>query len=249
MIQIVHNGRSPNRGPAPKASRHVREWVVITVWVILTAFALPRALRVSDVLRVEGHTLTRTESARANDLIRTAFPQPVAEYFAVAVAGNMPVDSAPYRTFLDSLSARAAREPYISRVVSARDLPDSSLVSRDRRTTFLIAAVEVTESNTASNLVPRFRAAMHEVVRHASPEGAFRLAVTGGPALDYDLRVQSRVDTDRAEARGLPLSGLFLVMAFGGLLAAALPLVVAGASVLCGLGVIYLIGSHYPLSI
>jgi RND superfamily putative drug exporter len=221
---------------------------VIATWAVITAVAFPRALRVSDVLRVEGRTVTRTESGRANELLRGAFSRPVAEYFAVAVTAAIPVDSTPYRVFLDSLAARAAREPYISRVVSAREIHDSSLVSRDRHTAFLIAAVAVGQSNNASNLVPRFRAAVHEVARSAPPGGGFRIAVTGGPALDYDLRVQSRMDTDRAEARGLPLSGLFLILAFGGLLAALLPLLVAAVSVLCGLGLIHLIGSHYSLS-
>jgi RND superfamily putative drug exporter len=222
--------------------------LVIAGWVAMAALAVPRAARVADVLSVEVGSL-KTESERAYRLVREAFPRPIAQFFAITIQGPMPIDSAPFRALLDSLTSAIRREPVIARVVSYHDTRDPSLVSRDRRTTFFIAALGSEESKTATTHAPVVRRAVEAAVARLPQARDFEIHVTGAPALDYDVRIVSLADTRRGEQRSVPLAAVVLVLAFGALVAALLPLVVGVIAITCSFALVYVAAAIHPMSV
>lgn len=235
------------RGFAAFIVRH--RLAVIALWAVVIALALPRAAAVQDVLHVEGSSVRDSESRRAAALIRQAFARPFSSFFAVTLSGPFPIDSAAHLAIVDSLTRRALAEPYISGVVSYLDTPDTALVSADRRRSFFIAAVRPDSGISATDVVPVFRRAMHETLARISWARGFRLAVTGGPALDYDVRTVSREDADLGERRALPFTAVVLVLAFGALVAAVLPVGVGMTAISVALAVVAVIGRSYPMSV
>src|SRR2546426_12680850 len=77
----------------------------------------------------------------ATELLKEAFPTPFAVYVAIVVHGPVRWTNQRFETVLDTLKAAAERRPYVSQVISLRSIGESTYVSRDRRTTFLIAAL------------------------------------------------------------------------------------------------------------
>ena len=222
--------------------------VVIAGWVALATLAVPRAARVADVLSVEVGSL-ETESERAYQLVREAFPRPIAQFFAITVQGPMAIDSPPFSALLDSLTAAIRREPVIARVVSYHDARDASLISRDRRTTFFIAALGSEESKKATTHAPVVRRAVEAAVARLPQARDFEIHVTGAPALDYDVRTVSLADTRRGEQRSVPLAAVVLVLAFGALVAALLPLVVGVIAITCSFALVYVAAAIHPMSV
>jgi len=222
--------------------------VVIAGWVALATLAVPRAARVADVLSVEVGSL-ETESERAYQLVREAFPRPIAQFFAITVQGPMAIDSPPFSALLDSLTAAIRREPVIARVVSYHDARDASLISRDRRTTFFIAALGREESKKATTHAPVVRRAVEAAVARLPQARDFEIHVTGAPALDYDVRTVSLADTRRGEQRSVPLAAVVLVLAFGALVAALLPLVVGVIAITCSFALVYVAAAIHPMSV
>jgi hypothetical protein len=55
-----------------------RGWV-IGAWAVLALLFVPKAAHVQRVLAVRGMNVEKTESARASQLIRESFPNPIAE--------------------------------------------------------------------------------------------------------------------------------------------------------------------------
>lgn len=234
-------------GGIPGAIVRLR-FLVIVFWLLALAAAVPGAMHVSDVLEVQGGGLRNAESQLAERQLRREFERPVDAFFAVTVKGNVPLDSPAYAALLDTLAAAATAEPYITRVVSIRSVADSALVSRDRRTTFLVAAVAI-DSTDATVRVPMFRRAVHAAVVRSGNADRFEVNVTGGPALDFDVRTVSKADAERSEARALPLSAVVLVLAFGALVAAALPILIGVFAITCAYALVHLTGSFYPMSV
>jgi RND superfamily putative drug exporter len=222
---------------------------VIALWVVIAAFALPRASRVHEVLRVEGETLQPAESKQGDALIKQAFDVPVTSFFVVTITGPVPIDSLPYHALLDSLTLTASLKPYVSRVVSYLTAPDTSLLSPDRRTTFFVAAVRPDLERSPTDNVPAFRQAIHGTVDRISWAANYDVYVTGGPALDYDIRTVSKDDTRRGERNSLPISAAILILAFGALVAAFLPLVVGVLAIVCALGLVSIAAGFYPMSV
>ena len=56
-------------------------------------------------------------------------------------------------------------------------------------------------------------------------------------------------DARHAEERALPLTALVLILAFGALVAALLPLVVGVLAIDLALGAVYLLGQTQPMSV
>ncbi|HEX9729241.1 MAG TPA: MMPL family transporter [Gemmatimonadales bacterium] len=224
-------------------------FAVIAFWVVVAAFAIPRASRVHDVLNVEGRSINLTEAQRAQDEIRQRFPQPFTHFFAITIEGPFPIDQAPFQHALSVISAAAEAKPYIGLVVSALTADDPTLVSSDRRATFIVAAVTDAYADTSTNLVPDFRGAIHQAWNRLPSREDFRIAVTGQPALDFDVRTVSKEDADWGEARALPLAAGVLVIAFGALVAALLPVVVALFAITCSLALVYAAASVHPMSV
>ena len=226
-----------------------RGWV-IAAWAALALLFAPRACHVQRVLAVRGSNVEATESARANQLIRAAFPNPIADYVAIVVHGPVRWTDPRFDAVLDSLSTAIARRPYISQVVSVRTIGESSFVSKDRRTTFLIAAL--TPSSTSDlnrTVVPDLRALVAETMDRMPRGAEFEVMVTGNPALDYDVRSISAEDTQRSEERVLPVTLVVLVIAFGALVAATLPIIVGVVAITIALGLVTVAAQYQTMSV
>jgi putative drug exporter of the RND superfamily len=73
--------------------------------------------------------------------------------------------------------------------------------------------------------------------------------VSGGPLTDGDFGTQAQKDVQRAETLTLPIVLILLVIVFGGLLAGALPLIVAIVSVGATFGLLYGFSFATPVSV
>ena len=219
-------------------------------WAALALLFGPRACHVQQVLALRGGGSESTESSRATALLKEAFPTPFADYVAIVVHGPVSWTNARFEAVLDTLKAVVERRPYVGEVISARSIGESSFVSKDRRTTFLIAALtpESTHDLSAS-FVPDLRAAIRDALARVPGSEGFEVMVTGFPALDHDVRTISAEDTERGEQRALPLTLAVLIVAFGALVAAALPVLVGLLAITIALGLVTIAARYTPMSV
>ena len=226
-----------------------RGWV-IGAWAVLALLFVPKATHVQRVLAVRGMNVEATESARAAQLIRETFPNPIAEYVAIVVHGPVRYTNPRYAAVLDSVSAALARQPYISQVISVRTIGESTFVSPDRQTTFLIAALTpASTSDVNRTVVPDLRETVRRTLERLPHADGFDVKVTGNPALDYDVRTISAEDTRRAEEHALPLTLAVLVLAFGALVAATLPIIVGVLAITIALGIVAVAAQFQTMSV
>jgi RND superfamily putative drug exporter len=232
--------------------KHVIRWRVwiLAAWAALAVLFAPKAAHVQRVLALRGGAVERSESARAAQLIRDAFPSPIADYVAIVVHGPVRYTNPRFVAVLDSISAVLTRQPYISQVVSVRTIGESTFVSSDRRTTFLIAALTASSiTDISRTVVPDLREAVSGMLGQLPRADGFDVKVTGNPALDYDVRTISTADTRNAERRALPLTLVVLVLAFGALVAATLPIIVGILAMTIALGVVAVAAQFQPMSV
>jgi len=226
-----------------------RGWV-LSAWAILGLLFVPKAAHVQRVLAVRGTAVSRSESARASQLIREAFPNPIAEYVAIVVHGPVRYTNPRFALVLDSVSAALSREPYISQVISVRTIGESTFVSADRQTTFLIAALTPSSTSDVNRtVVPELRQTVASTLQRLPNADGFDIKVTGNPALDYDVRTISTEDTRRGEERVLPLTLAVLVLAFGALVAATLPIIVGVLAITIALGIVAVAAQFQTMSV
>jgi len=222
---------------------------ILFAWAIAAVISWPRAARVQEGLQVQGQRLRLSESQEATERILETFARPVGDFFAITVAGPLPIDSPPTRSVIESISQAASQLPYITGVVSYLTVRDSTLVSDDGLVTFVLATVEAREGFSPTNVVAEFRDTIHSAVARTPLTEDYEVLVTGRPALDYDVRTVSKEDARSGERKALPFSAMVLILAFGALVAAVLPLAVGVLAIVCSLAVIEMISAVYPTSV
>ena len=114
-------------------------------------------------------------------------------------------------------------------------------VSADGRTAYDIVFLDLPPDDSP-DAIPPVEAALREVP-------GLRVQIAGGPAFYGDVQAVTENDLRRSELISLPLAALALLIVFGSLVAAGVPLAVGGASVLVALAGIFLVASVIPMSI
>ena len=113
----------------------------------------------------------------------------------------------------------------------------------------MIVALEATRGDSAGALVLPVRALVQATLARIPDGGRYRARVTGRAPLDLDVRTVVTRDSAEGEKRLLPLTLLILVLAFGALVAAALPLIVGVLAIAVSLAIIGVIAHYTPMSV
>ena len=224
-------------------------WVVVIVWAVIGAVAAVRAPATPALLNIRGGSERATEASRTEDLLTRRFSRPIGEFFAVTLQAPRPFDEPAPRAALDTLLAALGREPYVRGLVSFPSTGDSTFLSRDRRATFVIVALEATRGDSAGALVLPVRSLVRATLARTPDGDHYRAHVTGRAPLDLDVRTVVTRDSAEGEKRLLPLTLLILILAFGALVAATLPLIVGVLAISVSLAIIGVIAHYTPMSV
>ena len=224
-------------------------FLIIALWGLVAALAIPRAARVEEVLQNAGRSLRLTEAHRVIQVMLDSFDRPTVSFMAVVVSGPIPIDSQPYRNIVETLGWAAEAEPYIDQVVSYFTARDPSMISDDKRTTVFVATIRSDLAAAPGPLTPGFRARLHRILARLPGAEGYEVFVTGAPALDFDVRTVTSEDARRGELISLiPIAGV-LVLAFGAMVAAVLPIVVGVFAISCSLAAVEIASTFHEMSI
>ena len=222
-------------------------WPIVVAWILVGAALTPVARDIHTRLMVGGRDLPGSESTQSEAFLRQHFTNAFSSFGVVAVRHpRLTLDSARYRGYIDSLVAAMERLPFIQKTVTWRTSGDPTFVSPDGHVTFILASMRE-QRDGATSEVPVLRGVVHAVQAAGGPD--FATHVTGSPAFDYDTRTVAAQDSDRIEQRLLPLTWLLLILAFGALVAAFVPVAVGFLAIFVALGIESMLASLIPMSI
>ncbi|MDO8483490.1 MAG: MMPL family transporter [Candidatus Limnocylindrales bacterium] len=216
-----------------------RAWWVVGAWVAILLVALPFAPQVPGQLSAGGFILDDLESARAKTLLETELGAPPS---ALVIVFSSPALEAGTPAF-EAAASEAIRDvstaPHVARVVSHLLAPRQ--ISADRHTAYDIVFLDLPPDESPEAL-PILRERLRQ------PPG-LEVELAGGPAFYGDVQTVSEADLQRSEIISLPLAALALLLVFGSVVAAGVPLVVGGSAVVVALAAIFVVASLTPMSI
>ncbi len=117
------------------------------------------------------------------------------------------------------------------------------LVSQDRRTTIMPFTMFGEFDDATDNIVK-----VLSIVDRAREEPGFNVLITGQATLSQDFEELAQDGLARGEAFGVPIAVLILILVFGALVAALVPVVLAVASIIVAFGAASLLGQLFGLS-
>ena len=216
-----------------------RAWWVVGAWVALLLVAIPYAPQVPGQLSAGGFILDDLESARAKALLGRELGLPPSALVIVFSSPTLQAGTPEFEVAAADAIRDVPSAPHVAGIVSHRLSP--SQVSADRHTAYDIVLLDLPPDDSPDAL-PILRERLREAP-------GLKVELAGGPAFYGDVQSVSEADLRRAEVISLPLAALALLLVFGSVVAAGVPLVVGGAAVIVALAVIFVVASLTPMSI
>ncbi len=219
-------------------------WLVVLLWGLVVLGSAFFAPNLPERLKGGGFEGADTESERVRDIMSEDFGASPARLLIVFGGdGSPPARSEEFQQEQNA-SLEGVREVEETRFVTTySDSQDRRFISQDGDDSYAVVGFEVSENQTQEQ-VDRVR----RIVKENAPEGS-QTYVTGAPAVYLDIQKASSEGVRRAEAYVFPLALIILVVAFGSIVAAGVPVLVGGASVVTTLAVLYFLSGAYDMSV
>ena len=232
------------RSLARSSSR--RPWRTIAVWllaVVVSGVVISRFL--GDALTTDIDLTNQPEAKQARELLeeRLRGPEHATELMIVS-SDSITVDHPAFRSYVERLRrALVALGP--EEVVGTQTYYDSGnpgLVSKDRRTTLMPTVLAGTKFE-ASEHIP----AVREVIAE-NPAPGMRVQIFGIASLNDDFNTVAEEDLLVGELFGGGAALLILVVVFGAVVAALVPVLVAVIAIAVAVGLVALVGQAFDFS-
>ncbi|MDQ6747854.1 MAG: MMPL family transporter [Candidatus Dormibacteraeota bacterium] len=219
---------------------HHHRWWTLSMAGVVLALSVLLLLRGGELRNPRSLNL---EAGHASNLVNTQLPRTAGSSFDLLfTSDHLRVDDPRFRAAMDTAIGPLLRDRRVKEVITpfSERTPDAArLASRDRAAA--IARVELREEARQSRgYYPELRAKVRSGQLHVL---AFN-GVADGHAFDQYLAS----DLQRAELISIPATIILLLVVFGALLAAGLPLVIGIVSIIGGIGGIYLVAGFTDVS-
>jgi len=229
------------------SSVHARRFWVAGVVLAAVVALLPFSFHAERHLE----TATRVEGSQA-EIVRheldTRFHSPFVDRVVLVVQGLPPADSPEGEQPLTTIVAALRAERGVSGVVSYLDLRDTIFLGKGGGT-FVLVGLSSTEG-PVELLVPKLHElakSLQEQLRKQYP--AVKLELTGELPLNFDIRKASADEVQRGESLVIPATLALLLIAFGSLVAAVIPLAVGQLAIATTLAITGFLAARLHLSI
>ena len=232
---------SPRRLAAIAVARPRR---VLIVWgvMVLVGFALISGL-LGSALSSEGDVTNNPESKQAEDLIDERFPERDAlDEVVIVRSEEVPVTTAAFRERVRSLVEELRRSGSVEDVSSYLGSRGQVLVSQDAHATILPLVLAGEEEDSIEDVV--------EIVQRVDGAEGFAVDITGEFTVGRDFEEVSGEDLQKGEIQfGLPAAMIILLLVFGTLVGAAIPLTMALISIVVALAMVAVIGQFFEVNL
>jgi RND superfamily putative drug exporter len=225
-----------------------RPWLVAGLWGLgLLAAVAVIVLVLPGTLTAQYTFMNDPDSQVGRDLLaeRLEMPQKANEVVIVRSAGAAYGDPA-FERFVTALQGDiAALGPgVVDAVASPYQGGDETMVSRDGRTVILpvVMAGDVVQAEENIDTV-------HDLVHQADGRQGFDTLVTGTASISSDFSHQAENDLRRGEGIGVPIALVILLLVFGALVAATLPLLLGVIAITAAVAVTALVGQVTDISV
>jgi putative drug exporter of the RND superfamily len=221
--------------------RHRR--IVLVLALALGVAAASVAGRATGVLSAGGYLDPRSESQAVTDRLAAEFGQGRGTLILLYLGpAGADATSAAFQAEVRASVAGLRSDPDVIAVTGYAETGNRRFVSTDGTAAYVVASLTVTDEAS----VPLIDGIESHI---AKPGAGIRLLESGYAPFARDMAAQSEQDLTRAERLSLPIAALVLLLVFGSLVAAAMPLLVAGLAIPSTLALVWLVGQQVQLSI
>jgi RND superfamily putative drug exporter len=215
-------------------------WAILMLWGMVLISSSFFAPGLSGQLKGGGFEGANSEAERVQNLMSGEFGISPATLTVVFTGDGIPARSEEFQKAQENALADVRELDNVRQVISYADSEDARFISEDGKKSYAVVTSDVSIDATR-NVV--------DEVRSKVRSDKLETYVTGAPAVYQDLEAASNEDVKDAEKYAFPFAVIILIFAFGTLVAAGVPVLIGGASVVTALAALYFIAGIYDMSV
>jgi len=230
------------RGLARTSALH--PWRVVGAWVVMLVLAIAMVAGIGLDLTTAAEFTNDPDSAKGAELLedRLRGEEPVTETIIIR-ATDATVSDAEYQAIVEQTTASLrAMDGVVASVTNYYETDNAGLVSEDQRTTLLPVTLVGTLDDAEKH------ATEYIDTVNAGRTTGFEIYTVGDVSITEAFNTISEEDLQRAEAFGLPIALIILVIVFGALVAAGVPILLALMAMGISIGITAVVSQVYELS-
>ena len=218
-----------------------RPWLVLAIWGVLALICAVPASLAPARLTADPGSMPRSESGSVTELLANRFGERDTNTVLLVTQTQRALTQPQTAQQYDAFVAGLAKVPGVTRVLRYDAQTAVKASSPDGKLALTVAQIPLFEGAT-----PALNRVREYIQTREAP--GFDIRVTGGQAIAADFTEFAEGDTKRSELFALPLIAALLLLVFGALVAAALPLAVGVLSITAAMAGLYLLTLLIPTS-
>ncbi len=232
-----------NRNLASRMGRwSARHWKTATFgWLafVIVAFGLGGTVGTTNIDQASGPG----ESGRMNRILEAGFQQPASENVLIQSRSHR-VGTPAFDAAIEDVVARVSKVAAVRDVRSPLDAGNAGQISKDRRSALVEFAIRGEKDEAADKIGP----VLDAVAAAGRAHPAFTIGEFGDASAEQAVATAYEEDLGKAGALSLPITLIVLVLTFGSLVAAGIPLLLALTAVFATFGLVALSSTLLPVA-
>ncbi len=217
--------------------------IVLVAVLALLPFSFHSERHLETATRVEG-----SDAEKVTRELATRFHSPFVDRVVLVIQGLPAADTSEGAQALSTIAASLKQEPGVSGVVSYTDLRDPLFLGKGGGTYILIGLSP--SEGPVESLVPKLEQRARGLSSQLRPQyPKSSLELTGEIPLNFDIRKASADEVQRGESLVIPATIILLLLAFGSLVAALIPVAVGQLAIATTLAIASILATRLHLSI
>jgi len=216
---------------------------VVVLSIVAAVFAGTLASQAAGALSSGGWLDSDSESALVGERLDQEFGTGQSSVIVVIQATDSGADarSPEFQAALAETVAGLAGDPRVTEVIGYAEVGDERFISTVGDAAYVLVGLALSDEDSVE-IVDELRAEVR-------PPAGYEAGMTGYGPLTADSAKLSEEDLQRAEVVSLPIAALVLVFVFASLVAAGMPLLVAGLAIPSSLALVFIVAQYVEMSI
>ena len=220
-------------------------WFIVAAIAGVFAVGATWGLGVFDEFTDGGYVSSESPSVLDAEAIEEEFGSTGADVVVLYESDSMTADDPAFAAAVQGAVADIDAIDEVESVVSYYDTQLPSFVSEDGHATYAAVSLAGASDEDLANVFEGIEAEL----RDAGDTGDLTVTLGGGAAIFADLNEQVQHDLEIAEMISMPILLLIMIVVFGALVAASLPLLIGGMSILGGFAITRVITEFTDVSV
>ncbi len=216
-------------------------WLVLFLGLLIVAGAVVFGTGLFGSLKSGGFNDPASESSRAQALLDTKLGGATADIIILMSNNSLKATDATFTDAATKMLATLKARPEVASITSYYSTHSASLLSRDGHETFAVVQLRAKDEATKEN--------DFKTIEPLITSPTIETKVGGNVAVNVAVNKQVSSDLERTELITFPIVAILLLIVFGSLVAASLPLIIGGVAIMGAFAILRAIAGWTDVSI